>query len=62
MLYKCIFLCFLFIIKRYGDDSKRYVVATKIPTGMLPIGISPFLCIQQRDDYRRRPRALIIVR
>lgn len=35
-------LCFLFIIKRYGDDSKRYVVATKIPTGMLPIGISPF--------------------
>lgn len=43
MLYKCIFLCFLFIIKRYGDDSKRYVVATKkIPTGMLPIGISPF--------------------
>ena len=29
MLYKCIFLCFLFIIKRYGDDSKRYVVATK---------------------------------
>lgn len=32
MLYKCIFLCFLFIIiKRYGDDSKRYVVATKNP-------------------------------
>lgn len=31
MLYKCIFLCFLFIIMRYGDDSKRYVVATKNP-------------------------------